>query len=265
MTSPPPSPGPAADVAILTGAAGGIGGAVAHELARRGFTLALVDRDLDGAQRTAERVRADIPDAVLVIHAADVSAGSAVEEYVSKVVAELGVPRLLVNNAGIEGQVRPIHEYSEAEFDNVWNVNARGTWLNIKHVAPLMLERGGGAIVNIASVAGIRTSLNLAPYVASKHAVVGLTRAAASDLAPGIRVNAVCPGPVDTRMLASLNMQRAGNEDAVDAQRARMAGNVRLGRLADPREIASVVAFLASDDASFMTGAAVVADGGMTI
>jgi meso-butanediol dehydrogenase / (S,S)-butanediol dehydrogenase / diacetyl reductase len=120
--------------------------------------------------------------------------------------------------------------------------------------------------VNIASVAAIRSSELLAPYVASKHAVLGLTRAAASDLASGgIRVNAVCPGPVDTRMMESLGTQRAQPTSDGDEQRARMASNVLLKRFADPAEIASVVTFLGSDAASFITGAAIVADGGLTI
>ncbi|OZD12579.1 SDR family oxidoreductase [Rhodococcus sp. 06-156-3C] len=254
------------EVAILTGAAGGIGRAVALELARAGYAVALVDRDAVAAQRTAEKVLSEVLDAHVTVFGADVTQGSDVENYVARVAAEIGTPSVLVNNAGVEGRVRCIHEYSEEEFDTVWAVNGRGTWLNIKHVVPLMLAQQRGAIVNIASVGAIRASKNLAPYVASKHAVLGLTRSAASDLASGgIRVNAVCPGPVDTRMMESLSSQRVVGSDTVADQKARMANNVLLGRFAQPSEIASVVAFLVSDAASFVTGAAIVADGGLTI
>ncbi|MGW1027909.1 SDR family NAD(P)-dependent oxidoreductase [Streptomyces sp. NPDC002577] len=253
-------------VAILTGAAGGIGSATALELARGGASVALVDRDAEAAERTAEKIRAALPEATLLAIGADVTRGTDVDAYVARVASELGQPGLLVNNAGIEGRVRAVHEYTEEEFDAVWATNARGAWLNIKYVVPLMLAAGKGAIVNIASVAGIRASRNLAPYTASKHAVIGLTRTAASDLAAGgIRVNAVCPGPVDTRMMASLDTQRVACSAAPEAEQDRMASRVLLNRYAQPEEIAAMVAFLASDAASFVTGAAMVVDGGLTI
>ncbi|TWH16070.1 NAD(P)-dependent dehydrogenase (short-subunit alcohol dehydrogenase family) [Rhodococcus rhodochrous J45] len=253
----------AAHGAILTGAGGGIGAATAIQLARDGFALALVDRDQQQLDRAEESVLEQVPNARVRTYVGDVTDGDSVESYARKAREELGPIGLLVNNAGIEGRVCAIHEYSEEEFDKVWAVNARGAWLNIKHAVPLLRENGG-VIVNIASVAAIRSSVLLAPYVASKHAVLGLTRAAASDLAPhGIRVNAICPGPVDTRMIESLGEQRieATGSDGT----AGLLSRVLLGRLADPSEIASVVGFLASPAASFMTGSAIVADGGLTI
>jgi NAD(P)-dependent dehydrogenase (short-subunit alcohol dehydrogenase family) len=253
-------------VAIVTGAGGGIGSAIVLELARAGARVALVDVDARSAETTAQMVKTAVPDAQLLPLAADVTVGAEVEAYVRRVADELGDPRLLVNNAGIEGRVRAIHEYSEDEFDAVWATNARGTWLNVKHVAPLMITRGRGVIINIASVAALYGSRNIAPYVASKHAVLGLTRAAAGDLASaGIRVNAICPGPVDTRMMASLEMQRTDRTAAADAGRARLTDRIPLNRYADPAEIAAVVAFVASDAASFITGAALVVDGGLTV
>lgn len=249
--------------AIITGAGGGIGSATAVRLAHDGFAVALVDRDQQHLDKVVATVRKEVPSARIRTYIADVTDGAAVAAYTQKARDDLGPIGLLVNNAGIEGRVCAIHEYSEEEFDKVWAVNARGTWLNIKHAVPLLRENGG-SIVNIASVAAIRSSVLLAPYVASKHAVLGLTRAAASDLAPhGIRVNAICPGPVDTRMMDSLNEQRvrATGHDGT----AGLVSRVLLGRLADPSEIASVVGFLASPAASFMTGSALVADGGLTI
>ncbi|MFD7204285.1 SDR family NAD(P)-dependent oxidoreductase [Streptomyces sp. NPDC059893] len=253
-------------VAIVTGAAGGIGSATALQLARDGATVALVDRDLEAAEELAAKIRGTYPEAALLPIGADVTRGSEIEAYVARIAAELGPPGLLVNNAGIEGRVRAVHEYTEEEFDAVWATNARGAWLNLKHVVPLMLAEGKGSIVNIASVAGIRASNNLAPYTASKHAVIGLTRTAASDLAAGgIRVNAVCPGPVDTRMMASLDTQRMARSATPEEEKDRLVSRVLLNRLAEPEEIAAMVTFLASDAASFVTGAAMVVDGGLTI
>ncbi len=148
--------------AILTGAGGGIGTATAVQLAHDGYALALVDRDQQQLDRVADLVRAEVPTAELRTYVADVTDGAAVAHYVQSAGAELGPIRLLVNNAGIEGRVCAIHEYSEEEFDRVWAVNARGTWLNIKHVVPLLLA-DGGSIVNVASVAALRSSVLLAP------------------------------------------------------------------------------------------------------
>lgn len=261
-----PHPGAFDGVAIVTGAGGGIGTAIAVELAAGGAAVALVDRDRGAAEQAAEKVLASMPGATVLALGADVTSGAEVEAYVGRVAADLGVPGLLVNNAGIEGRVCAVHEYTEEEFDAVWAVNARGAWLNLKHVVPLMIEEGRGSIVNIASVAGIRATRNLAAYGASKHAVVGLTRSAASDLAGhGIRVNAICPGPVDTRMMAALDELRAARSADPATEQGRIAAKVPLGRYARPAEIAGMVAYLASGAAAFVTGSAMVIDGGLTM
>jgi meso-butanediol dehydrogenase/(S,S)-butanediol dehydrogenase/diacetyl reductase len=253
-------------VAIITGAASGIGAAVSVALASGGASVALVDRDPVGLAATAELIRSTAPVAALATLTADVTRSEDAASCVAAVARDLGVPGTLVNSAGVEGRVCAVHEYTDEEFDHVWSVNTRGAWLMTKHVARRMIEAGeGGTIVNVSSVAAVRATPLLAAYVVSKHAVVGLTRASAVDLAPhGIRVNAVCPGPVDTRMMASLNAQRAGNGTAEHARNL-MAGRTLLKRFASPSEIAEIIAFLTSGSAAFMTGAVVIADGGLTI
>jgi NAD(P)-dependent dehydrogenase (short-subunit alcohol dehydrogenase family) len=192
-----------------------------------------------------------------VTHAADV------ERYATLAVGRFGGIDCLFNNAGIEGVVRPLTEYPEDVFDRVIAVNLKGVWLGMKHVAPAMRERGGGAIVNTASTAGLRGSARIIAYVASKHAVVGLTRAAALELtADGIRVNAVCPAPIETRMMRALE---AGIDPAdPEAVHRQLAGRNPLGRYGEPEEVAALVTFLCSADASYITGGIYPLDGGWT-
>jgi NAD(P)-dependent dehydrogenase (short-subunit alcohol dehydrogenase family) len=246
-------------VALVTGAAGGIGAASARVLAREGARLALVDAD-------AARVRALANElGGALAFAADVSSSSEVEAYVASTVSELGGLDVLFNNAGVEGAVAPVHEQEEAEFDRVLRINLKGVWLNLKHAAAAMVQRGGGSIVNTASVAGVKGLPHVAPYTASKHGVVGLTRTAAVDLAAfGVRVNVVCPGPTETRMMASLERQEADRGATVEAAHEAFVRNLPIGRYARPEEIAELVAFLASDAASYITGGVYMADGGRT-
>jgi NAD(P)-dependent dehydrogenase (short-subunit alcohol dehydrogenase family) len=254
-------------VAIITGAAGGIGRATARRFAAAGARIALVDADAAGV----DAVRAELtsngrsPGDVLAL-AADVSSPEAVDAYLERVLAELGTPTVLFNNAAIEGEIARTQDYGQDTFERVLRINVVGVWLNLARVVSAMLAAGvGGSIVNTASGAALMGLPFMSGYVASKHAVLGLTRTAAVELASaGIRVNAICPGPTATRMIESLERQHEAigisAEQAHDALRA----NIPAGRFGQPEEIAELVLFLASDAASFITGAALPIDGGRT-
>ncbi|MEA2292152.1 MAG: hypothetical protein QOF17_1172 [Solirubrobacteraceae bacterium] len=248
-------------VAIVTGAAGGIGAATAQALADDGARLLLVDRD----EAALDAVTAGLPaGAQARARAADVTSAADVAAYVDEAVSAFGRLDVVFNNAGIEGQVAPIVEADEAAFDAVLAVNVKGLWLNLKHALTAMAALGnGGSIVNTSSGLGTTGIPGLGAYVASKHAVIGLTRTAALETArDGIRVNAICPGPIETRMMRSLEEQGM----PADPARARevYADLVPLGRYGRPEEIAQLVVFLASERASFINGAALAIDGGST-
>lgn len=248
-------------VVIITGGAGGIGRAAAVRFASEGADVVVVD--LPNSQLDEAVAAVDQVGGRALAVGADVTVAAEVEGYVAEAVRRFGGVDLLFNNAGIEGFIGSMLAYPEEIFDKVLAVNVKGVWLGMKAVAPAMRERGGGAIVNTASVAGLRGTPTIIAYGASKHAVVGMTRSAAVELARDkIRVNAVCPSPIETRMMRAL--ERGINPDAPEAVREQMMARMPLGRYGEPEEVAALVAYLCSDDASYITGGIYPVDGGST-
>ena len=248
-------------IALITGAANGIGRAAALAFAVHGAKVQVVDKDAAGAERTAATIRQLGGHARA--QAADVTKSADVEAYVKAALDGYGRIDCFFNNAGIEGKVAPIAEYDEAVFDQVIGVNVKGVFLGLRHVLPVLLRQGSGAVVNTASVAGLVGTPGMSAYVASKHAVLGLTKSAAGEVArSGVRINAVCPGPIDTRMIHSLESQL--NPADPDAIGQRYQSMIPIGRYGTVEEVANVVLFLCSDLAGNITGAHYVVDGGRT-
>jgi NAD(P)-dependent dehydrogenase (short-subunit alcohol dehydrogenase family) len=247
-------------VAVVTGAAGVIGTATMALLAERGARIVAVDRK----QQDLETAIRDLPaSAQAFAITADVTSEDEVAGYVRAAIGKFGTIDVFYNNAGIEGDIAPITGYALETFRSVLEVNVIGVFLGMKHVLPVMLKQNKGSIVNTASIAGLTGSPNTAAYTASKHAVIGLTKGAAQECAAtGVRVNCVCPGPIDGRMMDSIMEGRnPGNAPRV---RERLVERIPAGRFGYASEVASVVAFLASDEASYVSGAAYTVDGGRT-
>lgn len=238
-------------VAIITGAAGGIGGATARLFLDLGAKVMLTDRD--GTKLTdAENC------ATMVADSADEAAMAGV---IAATLERFGRLDIMVANAGIEGVLKPVDQLSVGEFEQVLRVNVIGVWLGIKLAAAAMKGSGGGSIVALSSVAGTIGFPGMAAYTASKHAVFGLVKTAAIELAPAsIRVNAVAPGPIDNRMMQSLADQLGGGD--AQAFRGFVESRVPMGRYGTNEEIAQLVAFLSSDAASYCSGGLYLADGG---
>ena len=248
-------------VALITGGGGGIGRATALAFAKAGAKVVVVDRDVAAGEATAGIVRQQGGEAKFV--PADVTKSADVANYVKETLAAYGKIDCFFNSAGIEGSLAHTADYDEAMFDQVIGVNVKGVFLGLRHVLPVLLKQKSGAVVNTASVAGLVATPGMPAYVASKHAVIGLTKTAAGEVArQGVRVNAVCPGPVDTRMIHSL--EKMISPDDPDSVNRRYQSVIPSGRYTTPEEIANVVVFLCSDLASNTTGGQFVVDGGRT-
>ncbi len=247
-------------IAVVTGAAGAIGSATSLMLLSRGASVVAVDRP--GADFSELHGAAGAGASLHATHA-DASQEADVAAYVAEAVKVFGRIDVFFNNAGVEGVVAPIPDYPLAAFEQVLQVNVVGVFLGLKHVIPAMVKGGGGSIVNMSSVAGLIGSPGLSAYVASKHAVIGLTRTAAIECGPqNIRVNCVNPGPIESRMMRSIEAGAAPASPQVVHDQ--FAQRIPLGRYGRCEEVASMVAFLAGDEARYLTGGVFVIDGGMT-
>jgi NAD(P)-dependent dehydrogenase (short-subunit alcohol dehydrogenase family) len=247
-------------VAVVTGAAGVIGTAAMRLLAERGARIVAVDRRAADLQAAIQ----DLPaSAQAFAVAADVTQEDEVTDYVRAAVDKFGTIDVFYNNAGIEGDIAPITRYSLQSFRRVLDVNVVGVFLGLKHVLPVMLRQNRGSIINAASIAGLIGSPEIAVYSASKHAVIGLTKSAALECTgSGVRVNCVCPGMIDSRMLSAIiDGRNPGNARVPDEK---IVERIPARRLGQASEVASIVAFLASDEASYVSGSAYTVDGGRT-
>jgi NAD(P)-dependent dehydrogenase (short-subunit alcohol dehydrogenase family) len=243
-------------VAIITGGAGGIGEASARRFLADGARVLLTDLDERGLRDAAARLGSDR----LEIASGDVSDETTVKRWVDRAVERWGRLDVMFANAGIEGTVRPIAELAVVELDRVLSVNVRGAFLCLKHAWPHLAASKGAAIVT-SSVAGLVGSAGLSAYVASKHAVLGLVKTAAIEGGPlGIRVVAISPGPIENRMMRSIEDQAAPGHGG-DVKKG-FESMVPMRRYGANEEIAALAAFLASDDASYCSGSTFVADGG---
>ena len=244
---------------IVTGGAGGIGTAAVHYLANRGANVVAVDLEEDALRASTKGLSED----TVSIFSADVALADDNHRMAEHTIERFGSIDGFLANAGIEGQVTDTLNYDEDEFDRVMAVNVKGVWLGLRAVLPQMIEQRSGSIVITSSVAGLSGAPGITPYSTSKHAVIGLMRSVAKEYAQfNIRVNTVNPSPVETRMMRSLEQGMAPND--MNAAKARIAARIPLGRYADPRKIAQVMAFLLSDEASWVTGSVYTVDGGNT-
>jgi NAD(P)-dependent dehydrogenase (short-subunit alcohol dehydrogenase family) len=244
-------------VALVTGGASGIGHCTCTAFAAAGAKVVVVDIDQEQGASSVKKIRAAGGEAEFC--RADVSRPEDVQEYVERTLNSYGKIDVFFNNAGVEGTVAPLTEYPDEIFDRVIGVNLKGAYLGMKYVLRVMVHQQFGNIINSSSVSGLRGASGLCAYVASKHAIIGLTRVAAAEVAKqSIRVNAICPGPIDTRMMESvIQLSSPGNRNEVLARNPS-------GRFGTPQEVAQLVLFLASDESSYVHGAIVPIDGGRT-
>ena len=242
-------------VALVTGGGGGMGRATSLGFAREGAKVLVADLNEEAAKETVAQVRAAGGRAEAI--GVDVTSEASVRKMVERALSAFGRLDIAFNNAGIHRINIPLVDVDEATWDKVIDTNLKGVFLCMKHEIPAMLAAGGGAIVNTSSIGGVVAAPGLSPYIASKHGVVGITRAAALDyISKGIRINCVLPGATDTAMLQDWL------DDPAVAERIKQQHPI--GRFAQADEIARAVLFLASNDASFIVGHPLLVDGGLT-
>jgi len=241
---------------LVTGGASGIGAEVALLLASRGAKVVIADLSEDNALKTLEQAKAQGNDLHFV--RVDVASGDSVRALFAQTIKTLGGLDVVINNAGIDHTPAPMHELSDDDFDRNIAVNLKGVWHCMRAAIACMAPNGGGHVINVASVAGLRSSPMISAYSASKHGVIGLTKSAAVEYArANIRFNAVCPSFVDTPMVQNTlaKLDERGQKAIINAN--------PMKRLGKPAEIAGAMAWLCSDESSFMTGQTMVLDGGM--
>ena len=246
-------------VAIVTGGAGGIGKATGHLFVAEGADVLLVDLDEATLKTTCEEIGSNKVSYLV----ADVSSSKDNQTMVAAAEERYGGVDIFIANAGIEGDVAPITKYDESKFDQIVAVNVKGPFLGLQATIPAMVKRGGGSIVITSSVGGVEGTPGIAPYATSKHAVIGLMKSAAKEVAAlNIRVNTVNPSAVETRMMRSL--EAGMGAEMAEATKQRITEGIPLGRYAEPEDIAKAILYLASDDSSFVTGSVNMVDGGTT-
>ncbi|MFT4677779.1 MAG: NAD(P)-dependent dehydrogenase (short-subunit alcohol dehydrogenase family) [Patiriisocius sp.] len=246
-------------VAVITGGAGGIGKAAGKLFVAEGADVLLVDLDESALKAACDEIGSNRVSYCV----ADVTCADDNQKMISVAEERYGGVDVLLANAGIAGDVTSIVEYDEARFDQVMAVNVKGPFLGLQASIPAINKRGGGSIIITSSMMGVTGGANIAPYVTSKHAVIGMMKSAAKECAAmNIRVNTVNPSPVDTNMMRVLEEGLSPGES--EAMKVRMEANIPLGRYAEPSDIAKIMLFLASDDSAFVTGSTYMVDGGST-
>lgn len=246
--------------ALVTGATGGIGEAVARRFLEEGASVMLVGRSAEKLEATGQRLT---PHARVAQYRADADDEAATAAAVAATVDAFGGLDILVANAGTEGLVKPLEQQAIEDFERVLRINVIGVWLAMKHCIAPMKQRQGGSIIATSSVAGLIGFPGFSPYIASKHAVYGLVQTAALELGQvNIRVNAIAPGPIDNRMMKSIAEQINPKNPA--ATRDAMEAMVALKRYGKNEEVANLALFLASDESSYSTGGIFTVDGGFT-